>query len=129
MFSVLLHLTVTPYFLLTEIQKGGSTLFIVLQSCWVFVHCLKFYAIIDRCDVCQNEADKILDSVQRVLADYAEESPLKSALIRFAMQLSQCQIRFNTSGLFALDRSIFTSFVAAITTYLVVLIQMNNYQN
>nr|CAH7714827.1 unnamed protein product [Callosobruchus chinensis] len=126
MFSILLHLTVTPYFLLTEIQKGGSTLFIVLQSCWVIVHCLKFYAIIESCDMCQNEGDKMLDNVQRVLADYAEESPLKSALIRFAMQLSQCEIRFNTSGLFSLDRSIFTSFVAAITTYLVVLIQMNS---
>ncbi|VEN40865.1 unnamed protein product [Callosobruchus maculatus] len=73
--------------------------------------------------------DKMLDHVQRVLADYAEDSPLKSALIRFAMQLSQCEIRFNTSGLFSLDRSIFTSFVAAITTYLVVLIQMNSYNN
>nr|CAI5868101.1 unnamed protein product [Callosobruchus analis] len=70
--------------------------------------------------------DKMLNHVQRVLADYAEDSPLKSALVRFAMQLSQCEIRFNTSGLFALDRSIFTSFVAAITTYLVVLIQMNS---
>nr|UTN00899.1 gustatory receptor [Semanotus bifasciatus] len=62
--------------------------------------------------------------VQKMLSRNISE-PVRNALTILTMQLCEFRIQFNICGLFRLEQS-FISIAAAITTYLVVLLQIKN---
>nr|UTN00877.1 gustatory receptor [Semanotus bifasciatus] len=125
MLSCLLHLIVTPYFLLTEIMKNGNAIFITLQSFWLLIHIGRVLIIVEPCQLCLNEHLRTSVIVYELLTCRFEEEE-KKALTTFAMQLSYCRLKFTSGGFFKIDRSLLTSVAGAVTTYLVILFQFNN---
>ncbi|XP_030759602.1 gustatory receptor for sugar taste 43a [Sitophilus oryzae] len=53
--SCLLHLIVTPYFLLIEIIKARSNMFIGLQALWLAAHIGRLLIMVEPCQKCLNE--------------------------------------------------------------------------
>ncbi|CAG9863981.1 unnamed protein product [Phyllotreta striolata] len=125
LFCVMLHLIVSPYFLLTELTKNPaerSLSFVGLQFMWVMTHAGKFVIIMETCHYCTSEAEDLFNVAQNLFAEEKVEKT-KKALFIFIQQLKMCKIELKVFGLFKLDRSVLTGFVAVITTYLVLLLQ------
>ncbi|KAJ8956345.1 hypothetical protein NQ318_015083 [Aromia moschata] len=109
MLSCLMHLIVTPYFLLMEIMKSGNVIFIALQSVWLLIHIGRVLIIVEPCQLCINEHQKTSVIVYELLTGQFDEDE-KKALTTFAMQLSYCKMKFTSGGFFKIDRALLTSF-------------------
>ncbi|XP_049824632.1 gustatory receptor for sugar taste 43a-like [Aethina tumida] len=122
--SCLLHLIVTPYFLLYEIANNGNKVFICLQTVWLITHSTRLLLVVEPCHQFLIENSKTINLVLQLLAFVRDEEARKT-LHLLALQVSQCKIRFYSCGLVKIDRSLITAVVGAVTTYLVILFQFN----
>ncbi|XP_018574194.1 gustatory receptor for sugar taste 43a-like [Anoplophora glabripennis] len=123
--SCLLHLIVTPYFLLAEIIKpNGNVMFTYLQAAWLLAHIGRLLIIVEPCQLCLDEHRRTSMLLCELLTKDFDEN-VRNSLIIFSMQLNYCKIKFSPCGFFKIDRSLITSVTAAVTTYLVILFQFN----
>ncbi|XP_064214276.1 gustatory receptor for sugar taste 43a [Tribolium castaneum] len=110
LFSCLLHLVVTPYYLLIEVCNAGYLPFILLQVAWIVLHLIRLMY-----QVTTNLVLKLLTSP--LLPDIKEQVEI------LAVQVSNKKIKFSSFGMLKISRSLLTSFGGALTTFLVILFQ------
>lgn len=58
LFSCLLHLVVTPYYLLIEVCNVGYLPFIFLEIIWIVLHLVRLMIIVETCQRCIDEVKK-----------------------------------------------------------------------
>ncbi|CAG9772326.1 unnamed protein product [Ceutorhynchus assimilis] len=109
MLSCLLHLVITPYFLLVEIFKQNpSFVFMTLQVVWFLGHVGRLLIIVEPCQTCLKEYKVTHNLVsEMILMDFNKDS--KELLKTFISQISCTAISFNASGFFNIDRNLLTS--------------------
>nr|WJJ63343.1 gustatory receptor 3 [Pachyrhinus yasumatsui] len=109
MLSCLLHLVVTPYFLLVEIfKRNSSMIFMLLQGVWLLAHIGRLLVIVEPCQRCINEYKLTTNLVSELaLLDFDEDT--KKTLKDFASTFSYADINFHACGFFNINRNLLTS--------------------
>ncbi|XP_015836206.1 gustatory receptor for sugar taste 43a [Tribolium castaneum] len=125
MFSCLIHLVVTPYFLLVEVANGGFFFFIFLQFSWTMLHCGRLMVIVETCQYCLDEHQKTVELVFKLLSCELQED-VKDQMKLFALQLSGRKVRFTSFSMMKFNRSLLTAIGGSITTFLVILFQFGS---
>ncbi|KAM0728547.1 Gustatory receptor for sugar taste 43a [Formica fusca] len=97
--TCLIHLIITPYFLIMEADGRREPLFLAVQGLWCIFHIWRLLII-----------------VQPTYATTMQGKKTAVLLLHRSLEFSAC-------GLFTLDRTLVTSIAGAVTTYLVILIQ------
>ncbi|XP_043500806.1 gustatory receptor for sugar taste 43a-like [Polistes fuscatus] len=126
--SCLLHLIITPYFLIVEIGGGRQWLYLIIQSMWSILHIARMFIIIQPTYYAVIQAKRTAILVSQLLSSNPNAECRKHLEI-FSLQLLHRPLDFTACGLFSLDRSLFTSIASAVTTYLVILIQFQKEDN
>ncbi|KAF9407465.1 hypothetical protein HW555_012518 [Spodoptera exigua] len=117
--STLLHLIVTPYFLIMEIIVSTNRVhFLVLQFLWCVTHMLRM--IVGK----RTEA-----LVCRLMTSAPSTGVLPSRLEIFSRQLMLQSVSYAPMGMCTLHRPLVASVIGAVTTYLVILIQFQRYDS
>ncbi|XP_028135351.2 gustatory receptor for sugar taste 43a-like [Diabrotica virgifera virgifera] len=125
MLSCLLHLIVTPYFLLAKIISDDTDIYyICLQSIWFMGHVGRVLIIVEPCQSCINEHNKTSSVISDMLT-YEVDDTIKKGMTMFSLQFNRWKLRFSSCGFFKISRALLTSIAGAVTTYLVILFQFN----
>ncbi|XP_060806650.1 gustatory receptor for sugar taste 43a [Amyelois transitella] len=126
--STLLHLIVTPYFLIMEIIVSTHRLhFLVLQFLWCVTHMMRLIVVVEPCHYTIYEGRRTENLVCRLLMASPLTSSLPSRLELFSRQLMLQTTCYAPMGMCTLDRPLIASILGAVTTYLVILIQFQRY--
>ncbi|KAI4496153.1 hypothetical protein M0802_008020 [Mischocyttarus mexicanus] len=134
--SCLLHLIITPYFLIVEVSGGRQWLYLIIQSMWSVLHMARMFIIIQPTYSAVIQAKRTAILVSQLLSSNPNAECRKHLEI-FSLQLLHRPLDFTACGLFSLDRSLVTSvsdtqhgkIASAVTTYLVILIQFQKEDN
>ncbi|KAK0095501.1 hypothetical protein PV326_008166 [Microctonus aethiopoides] len=118
----LLHLIITPYFLMMEATSDKETLFIIVQCLWCGLHVYRMLIVVQPCYATTTESKRTAILVSQLLT-YDWQTDIRKQLEIFSLQLMHRPLDFSACGLFSLDRALVTSMAGAVTTYLVILIQ------
>ncbi|XP_059054013.1 gustatory receptor for sugar taste 43a-like [Achroia grisella] len=126
--STLLHLIVTPYFLIMELIVYTNRLhFLVLQFLWCFTHLLRLVIIVEPCHYTIIEGKRTQSLVSRLMSLAPSTGELSTRLVVFCRQLMLQAVSYMPMGMCTLDRPLVASILGAVTTYLVILIQFQRY--
>ncbi|XP_049828969.1 putative gustatory receptor 28a [Schistocerca gregaria] len=116
------------HFLRTGAVSCGPPTGVVLLAClpWSVLSVCRLAIIACSSESVVQESNHTLELVNKLLllpsnGDYDR----RQALQKFAHQLHHSRLSYSAAGLFSIDRSLITSCVATITTYLVILIQFS----
>nr|WGC54965.1 gustatory receptor 7 [Psyttalia incisi] len=120
--TCLLHLIITPYFLMMEANSDKEALFIAVQFAWCAFHVFRMLIVVQPCYSTTTESKRTAVLVSQLLT-YNWELDVRKQLELFSLQLLHRPLDFTACGLFSLDRALVTSMAGAVTTYLVILIQ------
>ncbi|XP_052130981.1 gustatory receptor for sugar taste 43a-like isoform X2 [Frankliniella occidentalis] len=127
MLCLLLHLVITAYFLLKHLISETvlvSGQYIVMQAVWLAAHLGRMLFIVLPCSRASAEAGRTGTLVGVVLSTTAPSSHAHRQLETFSIQLLHHRVNFNACGLFELGLPLVVSILGAVTTYLVVLLQL-----
>ncbi|XP_013141682.1 PREDICTED: gustatory receptor for sugar taste 43a-like [Papilio polytes] len=128
--STLLHLIVTPYFLIMEIIVSTNRIhFLVLQFLWCATHMLRMFVVVEPCHYTIAEGKRTEGLVCQLMRSAPSNGSLPSRLEVFARQLMLQSVTYSPMGMCTLDRPLVASVLGAVTTYLVILIQFQRYDN
>ncbi|XP_049861531.1 putative gustatory receptor 28b [Schistocerca gregaria] len=128
-FNIVTNLYITlVHFLGDRALSCGESTGLVLLDClpWSVLSVWRLVSIAQSSDAVVQEANRTEQLVNRLLLllpSAGEHRGLHTSLQRFAHQLGSRGLTNSAAGLFTIDRSLLTSCVAAITTYLVILVQ------
>ncbi|XP_073948593.1 gustatory receptor for sugar taste 43a-like [Choristoneura fumiferana] len=126
--STLLHLIVTPYFLIMEIIVSTNRIhFLVLQFLWCVTHMLRMFVVVEPCHYTVTEGKKTEELVCQLMTYAPSGGALPSRLELFSRQLMLRSVTYSPLGMCTLDRPLVASVIGAVTTYLVILIQFQRY--
>ncbi|CAH2238378.1 jg18024 [Pararge aegeria aegeria] len=126
--STLLHLIVTPYFLIMEIIVSAHRIhFLVLQFLWCVTHVLRMFVVVEPCHYTITEGKRTEGLVCRLMTSTPSTGMLPSRLELFSRQLMLQSVSYTPMGMCTLDRPLVASVLGAVTTYLVILIQFQRY--
>ncbi|KAF2881685.1 hypothetical protein ILUMI_24490, partial [Ignelater luminosus] len=121
--GILLQLILSTYGLFVELAGSRrDVLYALMMTVWCAVHLIRLFMIVEPSHACTVESQNTKDLVCKLLCSSISEQT-KVQLDAFAMALFHRKIEFFASGLAAVDRSLVTSVIGAITTYLVILLQ------
>jgi hypothetical protein len=101
-----------------------SYVFTFLGACWIVIFISREAAITFSCHMATSEAKKIQDNVQIILLHQNIGTETLEQLKLFSTQLTTNTIKFTAFGFFTLSLSTFSTFIASVITYIVVLEQM-----
>ncbi|XP_046663123.1 gustatory receptor 23a-like [Homalodisca vitripennis] len=101
---------------------GGKTVIIGAISGWIFSDAI-FLVLITLCGSCVSETAGDIATLIRKLINQDLGSELREELKSFLLQLANKNVEFSAGGFFQVNRQTLTSMVAAVTTYLVIMIQ------
>nr|QZH55042.1 gustatory receptor 9 [Achelura yunnanensis] len=128
--STLLHLIVTPYFLIVEIILSTNRIhFLVLQFLWCVTHMLRLWIVVEPGHYTIIEGRRTEELVCRLMTAGPTTGPLPSRLELFSRQLMLRSMTYSPLGMCVLDRPLVVSVIGAVTTYLVILIQFQRYDS
>nr|CAH7753841.1 unnamed protein product [Callosobruchus chinensis] len=126
MFSCLIHLIITPYFLLAEIVKPDcDVVFSFLQVVWIVTHIARLLIIVEPCQSCNLEGQRTITLLCDLLRKCDITDSTRNIIQVFITQASQHPVKFSCLHLFNLDRSVLTTLFGSIATYIVILFQFN----
>ncbi|KAF7403998.1 hypothetical protein HZH68_006792 [Vespula germanica] len=120
--TCLLHLIITPYFLIEEVNGNRQWLSLIVQTAWCILHVTRMLIIIQPTYSTVIQAKKTAILVSQLLSSNPNVE-CRRHLEVFSLQILHRPLDFTACGLFSLDRSLVTSIAGAVTTYLVILIQ------
>ncbi|KAL0130426.1 hypothetical protein PUN28_002241 [Cardiocondyla obscurior] len=120
--TCLIHLIITPYFLIMEIDRRRDKTFLTAQGLWCVFHVWRLLIIVQPTYAATTQAKKTAVLVSQLLSTSRDKEGRKQLEI-FSLQLLHRPLEFSACGLFTLDRTLVTSIAGAVTTYLVILIQ------
>ncbi|KAJ2942921.1 hypothetical protein O0L34_g15111 [Tuta absoluta] len=128
--STLLHLIVTPYFLIMEIIVSTNRIhFLVLQFLWCATHLLRLFVVVEPSHYTIVEGKRTEELVCRLMTTAPSTGVLPSRLELFSRQLLLQNVSYSPLGMCTLDRPLVASIIGAVTTYLVILIQFQRYDS
>ncbi|KAJ0172932.1 hypothetical protein K1T71_011108 [Dendrolimus kikuchii] len=128
--STMLHLVVTPYFLIMELIVSTNRVhFLVLQFLWCATHLLRMFIIVEPCHYTIAEGKRAERLVCKLMTSVPSTGVLPSRLKLFSRQLMLRSAVYTPLGMCTLDRPLVASVIGAVTTYLVILIQFQKYDN
>ncbi|XP_076756397.1 gustatory receptor for sugar taste 43a [Xylocopa sonorina] len=123
--SCLLHLVITPYFLILQIGQKNEWIFLVVQCGWCIFHVARIFLIVQPSYSTVVEGKRTAALVSQLLfCNY--ETNVRRELEIFSLQLLHRPLEFSACGLFPLDRTLITSIAGVVTTYLVILMQFQH---
>lgn len=126
--STLLHLIVTPYFLIMEIMISTHRIhFLVLQFLWCLTHMLRMLIVVEPSHYTIIEGKRTEGLVCRLMTAAPSSGALPSHLELFSRQLLLRSVCYSPMGMCILDRPLVASIIGAVTTYLVIVIQFQRY--
>ncbi|KAG6455319.1 hypothetical protein O3G_MSEX009161 [Manduca sexta] len=126
--STLLHLIITPYFLIMELIVSTNRIhFLVLQFLWCGTHMLRMFVLVEPCHYTANEGKRTESLICRLMTSTPSNGVLPSRLELFSRQLMLQSVNYSPMGMCTLDRPLVASVIGAVTTYLVILIQFQRY--
>ncbi|XP_029665838.1 gustatory receptor for sugar taste 43a-like isoform X1 [Formica exsecta] len=120
--TCLIHLIITPYFLIMEADGRREPLFLAVQGLWCIFHIWRLLIIVQPTYATTMQGKKTAVLVSQLLSANHDREGTKQLEI-FSLQLLHRSLEFSACGLFTLDRTLVTSIAGAVTTYLVILIQ------
>ncbi|XP_034948469.1 gustatory receptor for sugar taste 43a-like [Chelonus insularis] len=120
--TCLLHLIITPYFLMMEANNEREGIFIFVQCLWCILHIYRMLMVVQPCYATTKESKNTAVLISQLLT-YSWQPDVRKQLEIFSLQLLHRPLNFSACGLFSLDRALVTSMAGAVTTYLVILIQ------
>ncbi|XP_072743920.1 gustatory receptor for sugar taste 43a-like isoform X2 [Anoplolepis gracilipes] len=121
--TCLIHLIITPYFLIMEGDDGRrEPLFVVVEALWCIFHIWRLLMIVQPTYATTMQGKKTAVLVSQLLSESQDKKEMKQLEI-FSLQVLHRPLEFSACGLFTLDRTLVTSIAGAVTTYLVILIQ------
>ncbi|XP_025162241.1 gustatory receptor for sugar taste 43a [Harpegnathos saltator] len=120
--TCLIHLIITPYFLIMEADGKRQPLFLVVQAMWCIFHIWRLLIFVQPTYAATMEGKKTAILVSQLLST-SHDKESRTQLEIFSLQLLHRPLEFSACGLFTLDRGLVTSIAGAVTTYLVILIQ------
>ncbi|THK33058.1 gustatory receptor 3, partial [Diachasma alloeum] len=106
--TCLLHLIITPYFLMMEANSDKESLFIAVQFAWCAFHVFRMLIVVQPCYATTTESKKTAVLVSQLLT-YQWEPYVRKQLELFSLQLLHRPLDFTACGLFSLDRALITS--------------------
>ncbi|XP_049878938.1 gustatory receptor for sugar taste 43a-like [Pectinophora gossypiella] len=128
--STLLHLIVTPYFLIMEIIVSTNRIhFLILQFLWCATHMLRMFVVVEPSHYTISEGKRTEELVCRLMMAAPSTGVLPSRLELFSRQLLLQNVSYSPLGMCTLDRPLVASVIGAVTTYLVILIQFQRYDS
>lgn len=128
--STLLHLIVTPYFLIMEIIVSTNRIhFLVLQFLWCVTHMLRMIVVVEPGHYTIAEGKRTEALVCRLMTSAPSTGVLPSRLEIFSRQLMLQSVSYAPMGMCTLHRPLVASVIGAVTTYLVILIQFQRYDS
>ncbi|CAB3219895.1 unnamed protein product [Arctia plantaginis] len=128
--STLLHLIVTPYFLIMEIIVSTNRVhFLVLQFLWCVIHMLRLLVVVEPGHYTIVEGKRTEGLICRLMTSAPSTGVLPSRLEIFSRQLLLQSVSYAPMGMCTLSRPLMASVLGAVTTYLVILIQFQRYDN
>ncbi|XP_049813752.1 gustatory receptor for sugar taste 43a-like [Schistocerca nitens] len=128
-----LNIVMNTYVMLSHFLRNGAVpcgepTGVVLLEClpWTLMAVLRLVIIACSSEAVVRQSNRTLELVNKLLllpsqGDYGRHT----ALQKFANQLRLSPLSYSAAGLFLIDRSLLTSCVATITTYLVILVQFS----
>ncbi|RVE47344.1 hypothetical protein evm_008025 [Chilo suppressalis] len=129
--STLLHLIVTPYFLIMEfiLSRTHRVHFLVLQFLWCATHMLRMFIVVEPSHYTIVEGMRTEGLVCRLMthAAGAGGGALPARVELFSRQLVLRSVGYSPMGMCVLDRPLVASILGAVTTYLVIVIQFQRY--
>ncbi|XP_056633894.1 gustatory receptor for sugar taste 43a-like [Diorhabda sublineata] len=125
MLSCLLHLIVTPYFLVVKLLGSYDVFLILIEVIWLSAHIGRTLIIVEPCQICIDEHKKTSNLIYELLIIELDEQ-VKNSLTLLLMQLNNWKLNFSPCGFFKINRSLLTSIAGAVTTYLVILFQFKD---
>ncbi|CAG9791678.1 unnamed protein product [Diatraea saccharalis] len=127
--STLLHLIVTPYFLIMEIIVSYTHRihFLVLQFLWCVTHMLRMFVVVEPSHYTIVEGMRTESLVCRLMTYASGSGALPAHLELFSRQLVLRSAGYAPMGMCVLDRPLVASILGAVTTYLVIVIQFQRY--
>ncbi|XP_012270798.1 gustatory receptor for sugar taste 43a [Orussus abietinus] len=120
--TCILHLIITPYFLIIEANSDRHWLFVANQCFWCILHIGRMLIVVQPCYVACTESKATAVLVSQLLSTNWDPESRKQLEV-FSLQLLHRPLDFSACGLFSVDRALVTSIAGAVTTYLVILIQ------
>ncbi|XP_011686318.1 PREDICTED: gustatory receptor for sugar taste 43a isoform X2 [Wasmannia auropunctata] len=120
--TCLIHLIITPYFLIMEADGRREPLFLAVQGLWCIFHIWRLLMIVQPTYTATTQGKKTAVLVSQLLSTSPDKESRKQLEI-FSLQLLHRPLEFSACGLFTLDRTLVTSIAGAVTTYLVILLQ------
>ncbi|KAK3917231.1 Gustatory receptor for sugar taste 43a [Frankliniella fusca] len=128
--NLLMHFVTTSYFFLSvlvldvKLQWYHFESYVTLQSLWMLAHLSRLVLLVLPCSCVKEEANKTGALVGTFLNTLHPSSYSRRQLEMFSMQLMHQRVTFSPCGLFELDLSLVVTLLGAVTTYLVVLMQI-----
>nr|XP_053617735.1 gustatory receptor for sugar taste 43a-like [Plodia interpunctella] len=127
------HLVVSPYFAIIEIQLRAPNSpwghYMILQCAWYTIHILRLFLVVEPCYYTIAKIREIENLVCRLVVTAPNTGALAIHVEHLALQLMVQPVCFKPKGLCTLDRPLIASIFGAVTTYLVILIQFQKYDN
>ncbi|XP_046738259.1 gustatory receptor for sugar taste 43a-like isoform X2 [Diprion similis] len=106
--TCLLHLIITPYFLILEANGDHNEIFLVVQLMWCIGHVGRLLIVVQPCYAASVQAKGTAVLVSQLLSVNWEPDVRKQLEI-FSLQLLHRPLEFSACGLCSLDRSLVTS--------------------
>ncbi|XP_047116134.1 putative gustatory receptor 28b [Schistocerca piceifrons] len=105
-------------------ESKRHTTIVLLFLPWTIMSVLRIVSIVYSCEVVVQEASRTEQLVNKLLLlSPRGNSGHHVALKSFAQQMSCSRLSYSAAGLFSIDKPLLTTWVAATTTYLVILVQ------
>ena len=129
---ILIHIVRSATGLISELYHFGILFYVhteinftLLVIIWTIVLLgpIIFLSVI--CDISASKTKDIGHKLQALLLDEEVSSDMMEQLKLFCQQMSNDRIVFTAAGLFDVDLSFLCKFLTSVTTYVVVLIQLN----
>ncbi|XP_043265030.1 gustatory receptor for sugar taste 43a-like [Colletes gigas] len=123
--TCLLHLIITPYFLILQANEKHEWIYLIVQCMWCIFHVSRMLIIVQPSYFTIAEGKRTAVLVSQLLSSNFKADDRQQLEI-FSLQLLHRPLEFSACGLFSLDRTLITSIAGVVTTYLVILIQFQN---
>ncbi|XP_029179083.1 gustatory receptor for sugar taste 43a-like [Nylanderia fulva] len=119
------HLVIAPSFLILEPDRMREPLFFTVETLWCVFHTSKLLGVVQPTYATTMQGKKTAVLVSQLLSESHDREGTRKLEI-FSLQLLHRPVIFSVCGLFTLDRTLITSIVGAVTTYLVLMVQFQN---
>jgi hypothetical protein len=101
--------------------------FIISRTMWITLLLGTIVSVTVLCEMAASRANSIRHKVQTLLLQNPLRRDVLEQLKMFSQQMSKDRIEFTAAGFFIINLSLLCTFVASVTTYIIVLIQFKSH--